>query len=1125
MIAGVSGNLVSHSFGEHVLPGSFAGRLGEDGRAEGRRALKAWWQRHGRRFGPASSVRDLFDLGAVPVLQALGHEPLLRAVEADPPMAAALVHAGPARAPLIVLPWGAPMVDAHVELARRAAGSGARWGIAFNGTGVRLVDVGRAYARRHVEFGFEAIIEHRPSFHLFWALMRAPAFEALLELVAAASVEHGIGVCTSLRTGVIESVELLMTAMLGRHRGARPRVRAGVRLAGAYEQAITVVYRVLFLLFAESRGLLPTWHPAYRDAYSIAALRTAAERSSSRPAVWEMLQAVSRMAHAGCRAEDLQVTAFNGRLFAPGRTPLAERPGANDALVSRAVIALTTRQGPTGRERIAFRDLGVEQLGAVYESVLDYEPAAAPTRVGAAGSTSEGPIRLRSTGTKRKSSGTFYTPLAITEHLVHATLGPLTDNASAEAILGLKVVDPAMGSGAFLVAACRYLAGAYERALVRDTGRMASDVTDDERVGYRRLVAQRCLYGVDVNPMAVQVARLSMWLTTLAADQPLTFLDHHFAAGDSLVGASIDDVARQRPGPRRVGWQGVEELPFEPADVGLVLKQVLPIRERLAEQPDDQAVVVRDKEAALQRLTRRDGPLVPLLRLANAWCAWWFWDESETPRPSPGEYADVMRAAGGQRASLRDGFVAPRLSAIDRVARDRRFFHWTLAFPEVYYDDSGAPLQGGGFDAVIGNPPWEMVRGDTGFADERARTRQFGRQLTGFARESGTYRASGSGHLNLYQLFVERALRLARPGGRVGLVVPWGLCSDQGSSALRRYLFERCTTSQISAFENTAGIFPIHRGLRFAVLTSSPGGSTERMRCHFGLRDVEQLNRPDGTASDSDDASGPTVLTPSLLSVLSGSRLSVPYVRGPRDLALLESLAHRFPPLAEAGGWHARFGRELNATDDAHVFEARRPGGGKSDRPVIEGRQIEPFAVDISASRLALKTGSTVRPDVEAAMSRWRVAYRDVAAATNRLTLIAALVPPRAVTVHTVFCLKTDMPLPDQHGLCALLNSFVLNFLARLWVTTHVTTDIVEHLPAPSRYDNRRVLEAISALAVRLGHRPGDIGLAARLQADVGRLYGLTREEMAHILGTFPLVDEAYRAAVIEGFRGRGSEV
>ncbi len=1125
MIAGVSGNLVSHSFGEHVLPDSFAGRLGEDGRAGGRRALKAWWQQHGRRFGPASSVRDLFELGAVPVLQVLGHEPFLRAVEADPPLAAAAVHAGSVRAPLIVLPWGVPMVDVHGELVRHAAGSGARWGIAFNGTAVRLVDIGRAYARRHVEFGFEPILEHRPSFHLFWAIMRAPAFATLLELMAAASAEHGISVCASLRTGVIESVELLMGALLGRCRGGRPAVRSGSRLAGAYEQAITVVYRVLFLLFAESRGLLPTWHPAYREAYSVAALRAAAERSNTHAGVWEMLQGVSRMAHAGCRAEDLRVTAFNGRLFAPARTPLAERPGADDELVSRAVIALTTRQGPTGRERIAFRDLGVEQLGAVYESVLDYEPAAAPSGAGAASSTGELPIRLRGTGTRRKSSGTFYTPLAITEHLVHATLGPLTDGVPAEAILRLKVLDPAMGSGAFLVAACRYLAGAYERALVRDTGRMASDVTDDERAGYRRLVAQRCLYGVDLNPMAVQVARLSMWLTTLAADQPLTFLDHHFATGDSLVGASLDDVARQRPGPRRAIWRGAAELPFEPADVGLVLKQVLPIRERLAEQPDDQAIVVREKEAALQRLTRRDGPLVPLLRLADAWCAWWFWDESEAERPMPGEYADVMRAASGQRSSLRDGFVTPRLNTIDRVVRARRFFHWTLAFPEVFYDGSGTPLQGGGFDAVIGNPPWEMVRGDTGLSDERDRTRQFGRQLMDYARDSGTYRAGGSGHLNLYQLFVERALGLARPGGRVGLVVPWGLCSDQGSSALRRYLFEQCDTSQISAFENTAGIFPIHRGVRFVLLTSSPGRPTERVRCQFGLRDVGQLDRPDGAEGDPNDTGGPTTITPRLLAVLSGSRLSVPYVRNPRDLALLESLTNRFPPLADAGGWHARFGRELNATDDAHLFEARAPGGRRADRPVIEGRQIEPFAVDTSTSRMALKPGSRVRADVEAAMSRWRLGYRDVAASTNRLTLIAALVPPRAVTVHTVFCLKTDLPLCDQHGLCALLNSFVLNFLARLWVTTHVTTDIVERLPAPCRHDNPRAIEAIGRLAKQLGVRPGDIGLAARLQAGVGRLYGLAEDEMAHILETFPLVDRAYRSAVIERFRTARSEV
>ena len=216
------------------------------------------------------------------------------------------------------------------------------------------------------------------------------------------------------------------------------------------------------------------------------------------------------------------------------------------------MLALSTTAGKAGagRARISYRDLGVEQLGAVYESVLDYRPRLVPPaarpaaarsagRDGAAGSrAARADVRLEPGSGVRKATGTFYTPRALTTHLVRRTLAPLVDGASPEAILALRVVDPAMGSGAFLVAACRYLAAGYESALVADGGCHASDITDADRRLFRRLVAQRCLFGVDLNPVAAQLARLSLWLCTLAPDRPLTFLDHHLLVGDSLIGAS-----------------------------------------------------------------------------------------------------------------------------------------------------------------------------------------------------------------------------------------------------------------------------------------------------------------------------------------------------------------------------------------------------------------------------------------------------------------------------------------------------------------------------------------------------------------------------------------------------------
>src|SRR5207253_10357500 len=179
------------------------------------------------------------------------------------------------------------------------------------------------------------------------------------------------------------------------------------------------VYRLIFLLFAEARALVPMWHPIYRESYSLDALRAAVERPHGARGLWDSLRAIARLAHAGCRAGDLRVTAFNGRRFAPGRTPLAERRGLDDEAARRAVLALSTRLAPdrAGREPIAYRDLGVEQLGAVYETLLDYKPCLAPRSTAGARSSRRGVVLARGSGV-RKATGSFYTPQPIADYLV-----------------------------------------------------------------------------------------------------------------------------------------------------------------------------------------------------------------------------------------------------------------------------------------------------------------------------------------------------------------------------------------------------------------------------------------------------------------------------------------------------------------------------------------------------------------------------------------------------------------------------------------------------------------------------------------------------------------------------------
>jgi hypothetical protein len=1123
VLPGVFGPLVSEYFAESHLPEAFAGQLGESSRESARAALLRWIRGPARRLGPVNGARSVYDLAAAPLLGVLGFEPSVLHAARDGAFLVCGLGPGETAPVGLVTAWGRPLDAAWREAARSVVATGARWCLATNACRLRLVDARLACARRFVDFDLECAPGHPSSFTVLWALCRRESFDApsLVERVVDASTRHAAGVGRSLRHGVLEAMDALLLALsdAGPRRPGRAPRALGRDVAAIHEQALTVVYRILFLLFAESRGLVPLGHPVYRDSYSMESLLELAGRPGRARGLWDALRAISRMAHAGCVAGTLRVTAFNGRLFAPSATPLADDQRVDDETVRKVLLALSTTPATTGggRARIAYRDLGVEQLGAVYESILDYRPQLVP--VAATTARRARAIRLVAGRAARKATGTFYTPRSITAHLVQRTLEPLVTGVPPDQVLTLRVVDPAMGSGAFLVAACRYLAAAYETATIEAGGCHPSDISDADRRGFRRLVAQQCLFGVDRNPMAVQLARLSLWLCTLAPDRPLTFLDHHLVAGDSLVGASIADLSRRPPGGaahRRATADRLPRLPlFEDDQVGPAIREVLPAWGRISSTPDESLAVVREKDRLLAKVAGPSSPMSAWKAAADLWCSFAFrgGDRESHARLFPA-LADMLltgRSALGREAAER------WLGEAREVAAWRRFFHWPLEFPDVFYAPDGRPRERPGFDAVIGNPPWDMLRKDRDRAAEGgdAVAHDEVRCLLAFARSSGIYRAQGDGHANLFQLFVERACHLARTGGRVGLVVPWGLASDQGCAPLRRLLFDRCRVDALISFDNASAVFPIHRGLRFLLLTASTGSRTESLACRLGIRDPDVL---DSAADGAERGAGAgwVVIPRRLLERLSPGHLAVPDARSPADVALLEKAAALAPPLGSPEGWEAEFGRELNATDDRRHFE--RGGEGL---PVLEGKHAGPFRVAAAPDGLRLPLEAARRLlDRSRTWGRARLAYRDVASSANTLTLIAAIVPPGSVTVHTLFCLKTALADADQDFLCGIFNSFVANYLVRMRVTMHVTTQVVAQLPVPRPPASSPLYVAISSLAAALRRSPAPQHepAYAELQAVVAHLYQLTADELEHILSTFPLVDEDIKTTSLRRF-------
>ena len=325
---------------------------------------------------------------------------------------------------------------------------------------------------------------------------------------------------------------------------------------------------------------------------------------------------------------------------------------------------------------------------------------------------------------------------------------------------------------------------------------------------------------------------------------------------------------------------------------------------------------VKAKERTLAALAAPDGPFSKWSAAADVWCAASLWTGAP---PSPALVAEGLAGILGGVTTLPRARLTTWIEEARAVARAHAVFHWELAFPEVFFDADGRPRPLGGFDAVIGNPPWDMLRADTGSAGARQSDRSRTAALLRFFRSSGTYQCQGGGHANRYQLFLERAWQLARPGGRWGLILPSGIATDHGSSLLRRRLFDRCSVDTWLGFDNRHAIFPIHRSVRFVLMSATNGGSTERLDFQCGLQTadvLDQLPSRPGERAQHDQLS----ISRSRLESWDPEHLTVPELANPQALAIFTRAAAALPRLSSPEGWGAKFGRELNATDDRPHF-------------------------------------------------------------------------------------------------------------------------------------------------------------------------------------------------------------
>ncbi|MBI3947847.1 MAG: N-6 DNA methylase [Armatimonadetes bacterium] len=767
-----------------------------------------------------------------------------------------------------------------------------RWGILTNGRIWRLYERERSSAGGvYYQVNLEDLLQHASPerFKWFYLFFRRHAFlpdcngKTFLDRVLEGSQEYAAGITNRLKDSVYDALRLLMTGFFEFEANHLDRSDSRT-LRQVHDESLIVLYRLLFILYAEDRGLLPTENEHYR-AYCLRDLhREINKQLRERPpylprmtGIWHRLLNLFSLVDQG--APEAGIPEYNGGLFRPSRNPriaYEPQPGERrwnigDARLARVVDALAyehERWDIPGSRDIDYQSLQVQHLGSIYEGLLELQPHVAaapmvetledgkpvfkpasevpeprPVRGQPPRAIAAGEVYLVTNRGERKATGSYYTPKHIVDYIVENTVGPLADEAARQVAalkpkvdaevkeleksrsaweaaraqgdptaerqiancaaamdarkrrlldpyLSLKILDPAMGSGHFLVGAADFLS----LAMATDPGLPDLAALDGEepQAYYKRLVVEHCLYGVDLNPLAVELAKLSLWLHTVSRDRALSFLDHHLRCGNSLIGARIrEDLAREPPrlnarGRRVNADAGQLIFGFNEALTTKHLRAFLDTLRRIDEAPSGDAAAERQKERWYGEM---DAIRERFRAVANCWLAPYF----GVP-VSAEQYERAVNALRGTDADWEALRGEEWFQQANRTGHERRFFHWELEFPEVLLEPGGWKAGAErGFDAVIANPPYIRVRKLKEDVPEEAR----------YHEECGVY--STAIHVwDVYMLVAERAQELARAGARCGFIVPVQTLHQPNAESLRRWLLTQCMLLRVADLSRIA---------------------------------------------------------------------------------------------------------------------------------------------------------------------------------------------------------------------------------------------------------------------------------------------------------------------------------
>ena len=1130
----------------------------------------------------------------------------------------------------------------YLSTAEAESESRIRWGMLTNGGVWRLYDYrARPRATSYFEADLGQLLEagDTDGLRTFYLLFRRDSFApqdgataSFLEAALAEGRRYEQQVAQDLSAVVFERAFPSLVRALAEN--------TQYELAEIREAALIFLYRLLFVLYAEDRGLLPVNDARYEDYGLRRPVREDIARkmgvgtlfSARATNYYDHLMTLGRLIDEGDAT--IGLPPYNGGLFNAAAAPLLAQVHLSDAVIAPIIHDLSHAETSEGRRFVNYRDMSVQQLGSIYERLLEREPVR----------DDAGNIIVRPNSYARKDSGSFFTPQELVDLIVDRTLKPLAEERlaafeekaaalagdrrpreqrhaelrmldPAEAVLNLKVLDPAMGSGHFLVTAVDFLSdyiaelveyvpavpewldGAYVSPLVERVAAIRQDILQrahesnwvmdesllTDQAIIRRMVLKRCIYGVDKNPLTVELAKVSLWLHSFTVGAPLSFLDHHLRCGDSLIGLRVvearEELLRLGGGGGLFAMGAIQGA--ENATAGMQL---------IEEMSDADIAQVQESATLFQGVEDTTAELRSLLDFLTGlrWLTAGMKQRERAAFEAPLGDALAQRPDDAYRLLARGRFVDESLppraftDVWDRaksIAEREGFLHWEAGFPGVWHGWQDARPQGG-FDAVIGNPPWDRIKlqevewfatrspelalaptaaaRSTGIQRLRARgatlaaefdaAKEAADSLGRLVRASGHYPLLGGGDINLYSLFVERAMGLMRPDGFVGLLTPSGIYADLTAAAFFKSVSTSGRLGGLFDFENKKIFFKdVHASFKFCALIF--GGEERRFdetACAFFLHDTETISDPDRCFP----------LAPEDFALVNPNTGTAPVFRTLRDAEVTRRVYERHPVLVDRSGgeerraWPIRYVRMFDMANDSHLFRTatqlnvegfypvdgnRWKKGGELYLPLYEGKMVQAF--DHRAASTVVNPKNLKRPsqprettpadhadpawlprptfwvsagEIEHSMlptEGWTIAYRRVSISTNARTVISSIVPNTGFG-DSVFLLMPDAGLSASGASClvANLNSFSLDYVTRQKMHgINLSWYLLEQLPviAPEDYDrqfgNVTARELVRDHVLRLTYTAHDMAPFARDLGYDGPPFAWDEEERRHL--------------------------